>query len=203
MSKKTLLLIIFLFLVTCGLLYLALVTPPLHQQQTVNRPTPTPLSVNAHTTLTLTPASASQSSQLTQYTMAVVMNTGENKVNSVQLELAYDPQALSNVTVTPGDFFQQPSTLVNTINTVDGRISYALAEQVDLPGKTGTGTVALISFNIAKDFTNQTTQITFLPKTAVAADRIFESVLKKATGYTLTLTPSTTPTQNTGTSSAQ
>ena len=195
MSKKTLLLILFLFAVTCGLLYLALVSTP-YKKQTVSGPTPNPLSVNAHTVLTLAPASASQSSQLTQYTLAVTMNTGENVVNSVQLELAYDPQALTNVTVAPGNFFQQPNTLVSNINTTDGRISYATAEQIDLPGRQGTGVVALISFNIAKDFTNQSTQITFLPKTAIAADRILESVLRKATGYTLTIAPSATPVQS-------
>lgn len=192
MNKKTLLLIVFLFLVTCGLLYIALVTPP-YKKQVVTGPTPTPMSVNAHTTLSIGPASASQSSQLAQYTVAVTMNTGDNTVNSVQLELAYDPQALTNVTVTPGNFFQQPSPLVNSINTADGRISYAPAEQIDLPGKKGTGVVALISFNIAPTFTNPTTTISFLPKTAVAADRILESVLKKTTDYTVAITP--TPSQ--------
>lgn len=204
MSKKTLLLIVFLFLVTCGLLYLALVSSP-YKKPSITTPTPTPMSVNAHTTLSLSPASASESSQLTQYTLAVVINTGENPVNSVQMELAYDPQALTNVTLAPGDFFQQPSALVDNINTVDGRISYALAEQIDLPGKMGTGSVALLSFNVSPTFTDKTTTITFLPKSAVAADRILESVLKKATGYTLTITqPSVSPVQtNPASSSAQ
>ena len=90
MSKKTLLLILFLFAVTCGLLYLALVTPPYQQKQHVNGPTPTPLSVNAHTMLSLGPASASQSSQLAQYTLAVTMDTGSNPVNSVQIMRKYE-----------------------------------------------------------------------------------------------------------------
>src|SRR5579872_6967586 len=148
MSKKTLLLIIFLFLVTCGLLYVALVTTPYQQKpQVVSGPTPTPISVNAHTILSIAPAAASESSKLTQYTLAVNINTGDNLVNSVQLELAYDPTALTNVTLTPGDFFTQPTALVNNIDTADGRISYALTEQIDLPGKKGTGTVALLSFD--------------------------------------------------------
>lgn len=193
MSKKTLALIIFLFLVTCGLLYLALVTTPTNKKALIV-PTPTPLSVNAHTILTLAPATASESSKTTQYTISVGIDTGGNMVNSVQMELAYDPQALVGVVVTPGSFFQQPSPLLNNINTVDGRISYALAEQINLPGKNGTGTLALVSFNIAPTFTGKTTQISFLPKTAVAADRILESVLKRATGYLLMVTPAATPT---------
>lgn len=193
MSKKTLALIIFLFLVTCGLLYFALKTPP-YQRPTSLIPTPTPLSVNAHTLLTLSPASASESSKIAQYTLAVGIDSGGNAVNAVQLEIAYDPQALTNVVVTPGKFFLQPNTLVNAVNTTDGRISYALTEQIDLPGKLGTGTVAYISFNISPTFTDKTTPISFLPKTAVAADKILESVLKKATGYTLTIVPTVTPT---------
>lgn len=196
MNKKTLALIVGLFLITCGLLYLALRTPP--YQKPAQSPTPTPLSVNAHTVLTLAPAGASESSSLKQYTLVVGMDTNGDMVNSVQLELAYDPQALTGVVVTPGKFFQQPSALVNNVNTTDGRISYALTEQVDLPSKKGAGTVAYISFNVSPTFTGKTTAVTFLPKSAVAADKILESVLKKATGYTLTIVrPSTTPTVGT------
>lgn len=201
MSKKTLVLIIFLFLVTCGLLYLAVVTPP-YQQPALVGPTPTPISVNAHTTLSLGPASASESSKLAQYNIAVTMNTNSNKVNAVQLELAYDPQALTNVTVTPGDFFTQPNTLLNNIDTVDGRISYATTEQVSLPSKMGIGTVAIISFDIAKDFTGKTTTISFLPKSAVAAERIMESVLRQMTNYTINI-PTAAPMQPVSTTSAQ
>lgn len=194
MSKKTFALILFLFLVTCGLLYVALRTTPYQQRSTPTTPSPTPLSVNAHTILSLSQAPATASSKLAQYTLAVGIDTGDNSINSVQLELSYDPQALTNVTVTPANFFVQPNPLVNNINTADGRISYALTEQVDLPGRKGTGTIAYISFNIAPTFTQKTTTISFLPKTAVAADKVMESVLQKATGYTLTITPSASPT---------
>ena len=203
MSKKTLVLIIFLFLVTVGLLYLALVTPPYQKKQPPVGPTPTPISVNAHTTLAIAPASASESSKLTQYSLAVTIHTGSNLVNAVQLELAYDPQALTNVTVSQGDFFRQPTTLLNSIDTVDGRISYATTEQLDLPAKMGTGTVAIISFDIAKDFTGKMTTISFLPKSAVAADKIMESVLRSTSNYTLTVSAATPTTQPVGTSSAQ
>lgn len=192
MSKKTLALIIFLFLVTCTLLYFSLRTTPQSTQPL--GPTPTPISVNAHTLLSMNAASATESSKTAQYTVAVKIDTGDNPVNSVQMELAYDPQALTNVTLAPGTFFTQPNVLVNNINTTDGRISYALTEQIDLPGKKGTGTLALVSFNIAPTFTGKTTTLTFLPKTAVAADKVMESVLKKTTDYTVTLQTATTPT---------
>lgn len=194
MSKKTLALIIFLFIITCGLLYLAIVTPPYKKQPTPTSPSPTPISVNAHTMLSLTQASASESSKTAPYTLSVLIDSGENVVNAVQLELAYDPQAITNVILTPGTFFQQPTALLNNINAVDGRISYALAEQIDISGKKGKGTLAYISFTVQPTFSGKTTTFTFLPKTAVAADKVLESVLKKAIGYTLTVTkPSLTP----------
>lgn len=195
MSKKTLALIIFLFLITCTLLYFALKTPT-YQNQQVAGPTPTPLSVNAHTQLTLQPASATESSQVAQHTLAVVMATGNNKVNSIQIELAYDPQALTNVAIKPGSFFTQPTALINNVNTTDGRISYALAEQMTLSGKSGQGTVALVTFNVSPTFTGKSTTISFLPKTAVAADRVLESVLKKTTDYTLDVAAAMAPASN-------
>src|SRR5579885_1453828 len=178
MSKKTLALIIFPLLLAYVFLSFALRTLP-RQGQQATTPSPTSPSVNAHTVLTLSPASGSEVSELAQHTIAVMIDTGDNKVNSVQLELAYDPHALTHVVLIPGTFFTQPSTLANTINTVNGHIFYALAERVDFPGKSGKGTLALLSFDIAPTYTDTTTTISFLPKTAVAADRILESVLKK------------------------
>lgn len=170
------------------MVYFILRTVP-HPGQQVVSPTPTPPSVNAHTVLTLTPAHGTEVSEIAQHTLAVLIDTGDNRVNSVQIALAYDPQALTNVKVIPGTFFTQPSTLANNLNTTNGRIFYALAERIDLPGKSGKGTLALISFDVSPTFTGKITTLSFLPKTAVAADRILESVLKKATDYTLTITP--------------
>lgn len=193
MTRKTTVLIITLFLITCGLLYFA-IQPPLYPKKTA-APSPTPISVNAHTTLSLTPALATESSKTASYTVAVLIDTHENAVNAVQLELSYDPTALTDVSLSSGSFFNQPTALLKNINTDTGRISYALAQQIDLPATQGSGTIALISFNILPSYTGKTVTLSFLPKTAVAADKILESVLKKTTSYTLTLTaPSPLPT---------
>lgn len=192
MSKKTLALIIVLFLITCTLLYFAIRIPPYSKNQQSIVPTPTPKTADAHTILSMSPAQASESSSIAQHTLAVSMDTGSNAVSSVQLELAYDPQALINVVVTPGSFFTQPNTLINNVDTTDGRISYAIAQQIGVKGKTGKGIVAYISFDVASGFTGSSTTLTFLPKSAIAADRQLFSVLKKATNYTLTITPTPT-----------
>lgn len=191
MTNRTTILVAALFLITCGLLYVAIVTTPSQKKAGVS-PTPTPISVNAKTTLSLTTATASESSHAAGYTVAVVVDT-TNKVNAVQIELSFDPQKISNVTLTPGTFFQQPTTLLKTIDMTNGRISYALAEQLDLPGKSGHGTVALLSFNMTPSTKPATTSIKLLPKSAVTADKILESVLKKTSDITIPL-PTGVPT---------
>ncbi|HEX7042056.1 MAG TPA: cohesin domain-containing protein [Patescibacteria group bacterium] len=187
MPNKTTILIIILFLITCGLLYLAITNTPVQKKETATNPTPTPISVNAKTTLTLTTASATESSRTADYTVAVVVDT-TNKVNGVQLELSYDSQKITNVTLHPGTFFKEPNVLLNSVDANNGRISYALAEQVDLTGKTGKGTIATISFNLSHATKpNDTAKISFLPKTAVSADKILESVLESTQDITIPL----------------
>lgn len=193
MNKKTLLLILILALATAGLIYLAVKTPNTPEQQVALTPTPT-VSPNAHSMLSLAQASATESSssagslqgKTQSQTLAVSIQT-TNKVNAVQLELSFDPKVLTNVTLTPGPFFTQPTILINSVNTNDGRISYALAQQLTAPGATGSGVVAYISFDTLPTAQKQTT-ISFLPKTAVTADGILESVLGASKNYTVDLT---------------
>lgn len=194
MTKQTTILILILALCTAGLLYLALHngTP---QKITVS-PSPTPMSPNAKTMLSIDSAPATLSSALSQHTVEVVLDT-TNPVNGVQLELSYDPAMLTNVKIAPGTYFTQPNELINNINTTDGRISYALVEQLSVHGHNGKGPVALISFDVKQGATISSTMLSFLPKTAVTADGILESVLKKTSNYTLSLlspTPTVTPT---------
>lgn len=201
MSTRTSILIIILTLITGGLLYLALIgSSP--KKVAVVPPTPTPMSPNAKTNLGLEAAPASLSSTLTTRTVAVTIDT-TNNVNAVQLELGYDPTVISNVSVKPGTFFKQPTILLNNIDEPDGRISYALAEQIDLHGHEGQGVVALVSFDTVPNASTSSTTISFMPKTSVTADGIVESVLKKTTNYTLTLTPTSAAPMIPATSSAK
>ncbi len=200
MTNRTTILIAILFLITCGLLYIAIVTTSPSKKVTV-APTPTPMSVNAKSNLSLVTASASESSKIASRTVAVTIDT-TNNVNAVQIELTYDPQKVTNVTLSPGKYFQQPNVLLKNIDTNNGRISYALAEQLDLPGKSGKGTVALISFDLTPSAKPATTTIKFLPKTAVTADKILETVLRSTKDITLPL-PVASPTGSQSSSSAQ
>jgi len=115
----------------------------------------------------------------------VKIDTGTNRVTGVQLELAYDPEILTNVDITPGTFFENPVTLIKDINTEDGRISFALAVSPAQGGIYGAGTVAVLTFRTASD--SGQTRIEFLPKTLVSGEGIAESILQSATGLTLDL----------------
>jgi len=186
MSTRTSILIIILAIITGGLLYLALIGNAPKKVAVVS-PTPTPMSPNAKTTLGLEAAPASLSSTLAMHTVAVTVDT-TNHVNAIQIELGYDPTVVSNITIKPGTFFKQPTILLNTIDQPDGRISYALAEQIDLHGHAGQGIAALVSFDTVPNASTSSTTISFMPKTTVTADGILESVLKTTNNFTLPLT---------------
>ena len=97
-SKKTLGLIIGLFIVTGILLYMA-IAPTLKTNKPGTRQVivPTPTSA-AQSVLAFTPSSVTASPGVPS-TVAIELTTGDNNVRAVQLELTYDPSVLSNVTI--------------------------------------------------------------------------------------------------------
>ena len=129
-------------------------------------------------------------------------------MTAVQLEVAYDPKAVSNVRVTQGAFFTNPVVLLNANDTTTGRISFALGIAPAQEPVNGKGTVATISFTPNPAATATQTEIQLLPKSLVSARGIAASVLKQATGSTITLptrgqTAPTSPVQTTPVSSPQ
>jgi hypothetical protein len=185
MSKKTLALIVSLVLLTVALLAVALSTKqPTTTPDGVGEPTVTP-TPPAHTVLNLTPATLTAVAGTNQ--VQVQIDTDDNQVTAVQLEIAYDPKVLSNVRVTQGTFFQNPVVLLNANDTTTGRISYAIGIAPAQEAMNGTGTVATISFAPNPTATVTETQLELLPKSLVTARGITASVLKTSTGTRVTL----------------
>lgn len=196
---KTFLLILVLALITAGLVTLALLpkTPTKDETTPVAEVTPNPVQ----TTLTISSTPVPQATP-SSYTTDVVINTGQNKITQVQLELSYDPNVLTKVNIESGPFFVNPEILLKNIDQKNGRITFALSPADGLAAL-GQGIVAKISFS---SFTKNTTptKIDFLPKTKVTALDTSESVLKSTVGATFSL--GTVPTlivSPTGTPSAQ
>ncbi len=191
MPKRTLALITGLILLTIILLFAATRTsqPPLQKTPTPSAPpltlTPTP---PAYTTLELSPNPVNLSKNA-KGTIQVLINTDQNVATGVQMELSYDPSALTNIQVTPGTFFQNALIVPqwNKIDTINGRISHTQVLTPAQSGVKGKGIIATITFTKLPGTTLTQTSMQFLPKTEVTQSGITPSVLKASTGTTIYL----------------
>ena len=183
MSKRTLFLIFALFIITAVLLVLALYKPsaPKTIQTAI-----VPKEPIAQTMLSFgNPSIATSSSASTlNYSLPINIATGKNKVTAVQLELQYEPNVLTNVTVTPGSFFKNPSVLLSQIDAKTGRISYAFGVGLKDKGVVGKGVAATLTFEAGSGAPRQTA-ILFLPKTLATAQGVTQSVLKQTNSIQL------------------
>ena len=175
MPKRTLYLIIVLFLTALGLMFIAQLTPypKTPQPNIVAIPTP----AVAQTALLFDEISMSTSSAKPLYSLPIIIQTGKNLVTGVQLELSYDPEIITNVSIQQGTFFLKPVVLLNNIDKENGRISYALGINPQDSGKKGEDIVATLTFK-TNVLSPTATTISFLPKTLVTAEGVEQSVLK-------------------------
>jgi len=188
MPRKTLALISGLVLVTVILFIIALRTGQQAQQQPANQPPPQqtqPTADVAHTVLTMSPNPLDVAPG-TEGTISVDVDTADNPVTAVQLELMYDPTMLTNVVVTPGPLFKGSVVLINKNNPTTGKYTYAFGIQPSQQTVKGTGTVATITFT-AKGTVGKQSQITLLPTSLVTARGVATSVLKMGSGTTVVL----------------
>lgn len=183
MPKRTIVLIIFLIAVTAGLVLLSV-----YNTKTPTAPTITPgtqqVAAYAKTTLVISNSPTKIVDSANLYELPVLIKS-ENKVSAVQLELTYDPKALSNVDISAGSFFKEPTVLLKKIDDKTGRITFAFGLNLGQNTVTGSGTVALIKFSVNPGY--KTTEINFLPKTQVAAIDQRKTVLKSSTSAVINL----------------
>lgn len=166
---KTLGLILFLGVLALVLTYIALIP------QKNNGVPNTAEKITADTSLLITNTKKESG---TIYSSDILIDSGKNKVTSVQLELTYDPSLLKEVSVVAGSFFESPLELLKKIDAKSGRITFALGLPSGSDGKSGKGVVATILYS--PTFPNQPTVsiINFLPKTEVTAEDLAGSALK-------------------------
>lgn len=153
-------------------------------------PTPNP----AHTMLSLSPNPLMISSTTpSQASVDVIIDTGSNVAEAVQLQLLYDPSVVTNVKVTPATtFFETTVELLNSVDQQKGTIDLALGIAPGTTGKQGIGTIATITFTALLP-TGKTTTFSFTPKrTMVTQTGTQGSVLKSWMGVTLIGKPQTT-----------
>lgn len=187
MPRKTLALIIALVVVTVVLFVIALKGS--NQQggqnaqptQMVSEPSPT-VPLNSILSLSPNPVTVKPGQK---GSVDVTLNT-TNDVTAVQLELKYDPTVLSNVQVTKGQMFPNPVVLINRGDTAKGNFTYALGIAPQQQPVKGNGVVATVTFT-AKGTAGSQTQLELLPTTLVTARGVKPSVLKSASGTTVSI----------------
>jgi hypothetical protein len=191
MSKKTLALIAGLTVLTLVLVVLALNTGQKNtgqkddsQASATTQPSPT---VPAHTVVALDPNPVTFTAGTA--TVNVIIDTSDNPVTAAQFELTFDPKVLNYSAVKQGDFFQNALVLINQVDRVNGKLTYAIGlTPVGAQNpKTGTGTIAQVTFTRRSTAAAAGSTPLGLENVLVSAKGIAPSVLKSATGTTVTL----------------
>lgn len=99
----------------------------------------------------------------------IQIKTQGNPPTLLQFELAYDPSALSEITLFPGDIFPKSDMLLNENDEKTGRISFAFSLPTDINPRYASGNTAKLKFKVNKFTTQTQTTIYFLPKTSILA----------------------------------
>jgi Cohesin domain len=190
MPKKTLALISGLVVVTIVLFIIALRAGQQQQAPSIPKGTtmshqPTP-EVPAHTVLKLGPNPLTVAPGQVQK-VNITMDTQDNNVTAVQLELGYDPHIIGSVKVTSGPMFTNPVVLINKNNTTTGRYTYAFGITPNAQAVKGSGVVATVSFIPLYGSTGKSMQLGLLPSSLVTARGVAQSVLKTTSGTVITV----------------
>lgn len=184
MSKKFLFLLTIFIVVSITFVVIKLTYPQNTSSQyfSLFNATPTPVS---ESTLSLAPnplqVFAGQAA-----TADVMLEVSGQPPSIVQFEIAYDPSTITNVEVVPGDFFTNPTVLLNIVNLRTGRISYALEPNPEQTVFNQLGAVAKINFIPLAN--RKSTSLTFLPKTTIRATGE-QNTLKVGYGTSVIISP--------------
>ena len=120
------------------------------------------------------------------YETDVMINTDEDEISGAQIELSFDPKALTNVDIAPGTFINNPTVLIKSVDTKTGVIRYAIAIKPGDKMVKGTGTIAVVKFN---KISTTPTYINFLPQSQVATTSHNQSLLKETTSAVIDQAP--------------
>src|SRR5690606_22113985 len=99
----------------------------------------------------------------------LMIQTGGNSVEMIQIELKYNPQALQVLEIRAADFFKQSTIVLNENERRQGEINFALKSNKD--EVKGNGTVAYLTLlPVISASGSGSTSINFLQKTAVRGE---------------------------------
>lgn len=201
MPKKTTILIVILAIITGVLIFLAIRNEQTQEfvNNALNNATPTPSEIAPYATLGFSVSELDASASTTTQTVDVVVDTNGSPMAGIQLEMSYAPEILKNMKINkPAVSFmgENPVVLINKVDPVQGRISYAVGISSTGEEKTGKGVIATLTFSISNPKGVADTQISFLPKSMATTYSTANSVLKGTAPLRILLTPTQTPAAN-------
>lgn len=169
MPKKTTILIVILAIVTGILIFLA-VRSDQGQNLLSNDQATTPTQVQPYASMSFENPTLDASTGPATQSVNILIDTAGKPIAGAQIELSYNPSVLTDVVVkTPqvSFFGANPNILINSVDSAQGRISYAVGMSATETEKSGKGTLATITFTVNRLAGATTTSLTFLPKSAV------------------------------------
>jgi len=188
---KTVVLIVILALVAISLVYVAFLSKDAPLKQIVQETQQQQEESLADTSLSIDESVKDE--QNNEYYSIVNIDTGKNSVVGVQLELYYDPSLITNVTVTPLDFFPQAVEVLKKVDQPNGRISYAITVSPGEAAVIGKGQLVKINYTpIGNEGISGV--INFLPKTEVSGESTSGSLLKSTSDGEINIEASTSVT---------
>lgn len=148
------------------------------------RKTVTPVG---HTTLFLSPSTITQAESPT--TLDVVIDSGTDAITAVQLEVTYDPQSITDLSLQSGDFLGESLILpLSPKDASGGKATFVITPKNIQEAKSGKGVLAKIVFYpIKSNPKHTTTTISIAESSLVSARGVSQSVLRKMGGATITL----------------
>ncbi len=142
------------------------------------------------------------------FTVDVNIDTGVNEVAGAELYVSYDASRIKATAMTAGTFLSEPNVLGPSIDNTQGSIFYSLNLAPGVLPKSGSGTLATITFQALQ---NGSSQIALTNETVVVAvGENGQNVLNNKIPTTITITsatnqltsatasPTPTPTSNPG-----
>lgn len=199
MPKKTTTLILILAVITALLVFLAIreTQPKSSTTAPVEKIAVPTKAVPKTAILSFTPSLLDLSTTSTPTPVDIIIDTGGSQVTGAQLEITFDPKAVTNLRISSPDnsLFGGKTdniVLINDVNLSTGRVSFAVAAT---PGKSvkGVGKIATLTIQKAFGTDINTSQIVFLDKTMVVMPGTNDSILKSSTPLTIQLLPGKSP----------
>jgi len=190
MPKKTTILVIILAIVTVILLVLA-VTESRNQNTQQTNAVPTQKPVERTAQIFFNPGNISATTGTTQ-SVDLILNSGNSDIAGVQVELQYDPKALTNVKILPdvtaSSFFgSSVNVLFNEPKPDAGTLEFAMGIPPTGTSRKGSGKIATLTFQKLAGTVSTSTTISFKDHTLVTIMQSQQSVLKDTTPLVVNL----------------